>query len=67
VSYYHQRHSYKQFGSWTRQVKLFTFFVNLGFVVIQNFYELLIALFCLMRGLIFFGPFGVKWVETGRG
>jgi hypothetical protein len=68
VSYYPQRHSYNQFGSWKRQVKLFAFFVNLGFVIVKNFYEFLIALFCFMRGLIFFfSPFGVKWVETGRG
>lgn len=63
MSYYHQRHSYKQFGSWKRQVKFFAFFVNLGFVV-KNFYEFLIALFCFMRSLIlfYFFPF---WGEVG--
>lgn len=65
MSCYHQRHSYKQFGSWKRQVKLFAFFVNLGFVMFQKFYEFLITLFCFMRGLIFFFFFCPFWGEVG--
>ena len=36
--------------------------------MVQNFYELLIALFCFMRGLIFFFFFFLSfWGEVGGG